>query len=358
MVLYYGGAGVTLSNRLGYTDVSLAPGETYEFPAGWFYVKPGGLSALQIFDPVLTTWRSVGGGAVGSGSAEYISSDGNNYRLANLSGCAVGASVTNVGSGYTSAPTIAPSAGSSIWRAVVGGAVSQTVVVSNGGANYAYPPNVLFSSPPAGGIQATGYAVLSGGAVSSITMVNQGGGYTSPPTISFVNDPREGLNNVTLGYGAAANCSLTGAKTIAGVICLDPGTGGLTAIPTLTPSGGGGSSFTCTAIMCWTILSYTPTAGTGFTGNSLLSGLDVFPTAATTILNPAIQSGWVNTRQARITMPQTAGAPTATGAVFTDGGIYTGTPTALITTNGALITQTTTIAFGMGGAADTSHIWS
>lgn len=358
MVLYYGGAGVTLSNKLGSTDVSLAPGETWAIPGGWYYVKPGGYTCLQIYDPVLGTWRSVGGGSPSSGSAEYISSDGTNYRLANLTGCAVGASVTNVGSGYTSAPAVTASAGSSIWRAVVGGAVSQTVVISNGGANYAYPPAVLFSSPPAGGIQATGYATLSGGAVSSITMLNQGGGYTSPPTISLVNDPREGLNNVTLGYGASAVCSLTGAKTIAGIICVDPGTGGLTAVPTLTISGGGGSSGAATAIMCWSILSYTPTAGTGFTGPSLLSGLDAFPAANTTILNPAVQSGWVKTRPASILMPESGGAPTATGAVFYDGGIYTSMPTPLVTTNGALITQSATFTFGMGGENDTSHIWS
>lgn len=358
MVLYFGGAGVTLSNRLGSTDVGLASGETWLVPSGWYYIKPGPYSCLQVYDPVLGTWRGIGGEGSGNAQPHYISSDGNNYRLANLTGCTVGASVTNVGSGYTSAPTLTISGQNSIWRAVVGGAVSQTVTVSNGGSNYTYPPAILFSSPPVGGIQATGYATLSGGALSTVTMVNQGGGYTSPPSISIVNDPREGINNVTLGYGASAVCSLTGAKTIAGVVCVDPGSGGLTSVPTFTISGGGGSSFAATVVMCWSILSYTPTAGTGFTGNSLLSGLDAFPTAATTILNPAIQSLWVKTRQAVITMPESGGAPTATGAVFQDGGIYTSVPTPLVTTNGALITQTGTFTFGMGGNNDTSHIWS
>ncbi|MGA8499513.1 MAG: hypothetical protein WB764_28800 [Xanthobacteraceae bacterium] len=353
MVLYYGGAGVTLSNKLGFTDVGLASGQTYLFPSGWYYVKPGPYSCLQVYDPVLAVWRGVGGEGAGNAQPHYISSDGNNYRLANLTGCAVGASVTNVGSGYTSAPTVSISGQNSIWRAVVGGAVSQTVTVSNGGANYTYPPAILFSSPPVGGIQATGYATLSGGALSTVTMVNQGGGYTSPPSISIVNDPRD-----TLGYGASAVCSLTGAKTIAGVICVDPGSGGLTSVPSLVFSGGGGSSAAATAIMCWSILSFTPTAGTGYTTSSLLSGLDVFPTAATTILNPAIQSQWVKTRLAQILMPASAGAPTATGAVFYDGGIYTSTPTALVTTGGELITQSATFAFGMGGENDVSHIWS
>jgi len=243
MSLNYGGPGVSPSNKLGFGNrISLAPGQTWLIqPAGWYWVKPGPYTALQIYDPILLSWVTVGGGSA-SADPLYIGSDGENYRLANLTGCAVGASVTNVGSGYTSAPTVTASAGSSVWRPVIGGAVSQTVTVGAGGQNYTYPPNVLFSAPPAGGIQATGYVTLSGGAVSSITMVNQGGGYTSPPTITFVNDPREGINNVTLGYGAAATCALTGAKTIAGIICVDPGSGGLTSIPTFTISGGGGSS--------------------------------------------------------------------------------------------------------------------
>ena len=358
MVLYYGGAGVTLSNKLGFTDIGLASGQTYTIPGGWYYVKPGPYSCLQVYDPVLATWRGIGGEGTGNAQPHYVSSDGNNYRLANLTGCTVGASVTNVGSGYTSAPTVTISGQNSIWRAVVGGAVSQTVVVSNGGSNYTYPPAILFSSPPSGGIQATGYAALSGGALSTITMVNQGGGYTSPPTISIVNDPREGINNVTLGFGASAVCSLTGAQTIAGIVCVDPGTGGRTAVPSFTFSGGGGSSLAATPVMCWSILSYTPTSGAGYTTSSLLSGLDAFPAANTTILNPAIQSQWVKTKQAVILMPATAGAPTATGAVFYDGGIYTSVPTSLVTTGGELITTSATITFGMGGNNDTSHIWS
>lgn len=358
MPLYFGGTGVTPSLKLGFNEVSLAPGQAWPIPAGWYFVKMGGYTALQTYDPILATWRPVGGGAQSGGAYDYIWSDGNNYRFANLTGCVVGALLTNAGTGYTSAPVVTASAGGSIWRAVLGGLVSTSVTVTNGGTNYTYRPTVSFSAPPAGGIQATGFCTLSGGAVSTVTITNQGGGYTSPPQISFINDPREGLNNVAAGYNAAAVCTLTGANTIAGVVCIDPGTGGLTSVPTLSFAGGGGASAAATAIMCWSITAFTPTAGTGFTGPSLLSGLDAFPTTAAAYTNPAIQSGWVKTRPASILMPATAGAPTATGAVFYDGGIYTSTPTALITTNGALITQTTTIAFTMGGQNDTSYISS
>ncbi len=327
------------------------------FIAGEIGIRTGPYSTVQVQDPITGIWKRIGGGVM-AGGYEYIFSDGQNYRVANQSGCAVGALLTNHGSSYTSAPVVTASAGSSVWKAWVGGAVSTTVTVSNAGTNYTYPPQVIFSAPPyylaGGGIQATGYCTLSGSTVSTVTVTNQGAGYPVAPTITFVNDPREGLNGVTAGYGAAAVATLTGANTITGLVCLDHGTP-LTAVPTLSFAGGGGSSAAATAIMNWGITAFTPTAGTGF-GTSMLSGLDAFPTTASAYVNPDTQSKLVQTRLAQILMPASAGAPTATGAIFYDSGVYTSTPTALVTTNGALITQTATFAFTMGGSTDTCWI--
>lgn len=366
----YGGSGQNLTLKGVATNlVTLQAGETMLLGpagtggnpvAGEYYIRTGPYTTVQNQDPITGIWKRVGGGTI-AGGVNFLYTDGVNYRLANQTGCAVGALLTNKGSAYTSAPTVTASAGSSIWKAYVGGAISTTVTVSNGGTNYTYPPQVIFSAPPyfnggaGGGIQASGYCTLSGSAVSTVTVTNQGAGYTVAPTITFVNDPREGLNNVTAGYNAAAVCTLTGANTVTGVVCLDHGTP-LTSVPTLAFAGGGGSSAAATAIMCWSITAYAPTAGTGFTGPSKLSGLDAFPTTAAAYTNPDTQSKLVQIREANILMPQTAGAPTATGAVFYDGGIYTSVPTALIVTNGALITQTTTIAFTMGGVVDTSWV--
>jgi hypothetical protein len=361
----FGGSGQNLTLKGVPTNVvTLAAGQTMligpagsgGFPvAGEYGIRTGPYTTLQVKDPITGIWKRIGGGVM-AGGYEYIYSDGVNYRLANQSGCAVGALLTNGGSGYTSAPTVTASAGSSIWQAFVGGAVNTTVTVSNGGANYTYPPQVLFSAPPyGGGIQATGICTLSSGAVSTVTITNQGAGYPTAPTITFVNDPREGVNGVVAGYNAAAVATLTGSGTVTGVVCLDHGTA-RTAVPTLSFAGGGGASAAATAIMCWGITAYTPTAGTGFTGPSLLSGLDAFPTTSAAYVNPDTQSKLVQTRRAEILMPASAGAPTATGAVFYDSGVYTSTPTALVTTNGALITQTATFSFTMGGTTDTSWI--
>ena len=326
------------------------------FVAGEIGVRVGKYSTLQNLDPITGIWKRVGGGVM-AGGYEYIYSDGANYRIANQSGCVVGALITNVGSGYTSAPTVTAT-GSSLWKAWIGGAVSTTVTISNGGTAYTYPPQVIFSAPPyfsaGGGIQATGIAVLTSGAVSSVTVTNQGAGYPIAPTITFVNDPREGQNGVVAGYNAAAVATLTGAGTLTGLVCIDHGTK-LTSVPTLTITGGGGSSAAATAIMNWGILSFTPTAGTGF-GTSMLSGLDAFPTTNPGYTNPDTQSGLVQTRLAQILMLASGGAPTATGAVIYDSGVYTSVPTPLVTTNGALITQTATFTFGMGGSTDTSWV--
>jgi hypothetical protein len=61
-----------------------------------------------------------------------------------------------------------------------------SVTVTNGGSGYTSAPLVTFSAPddPAG-VQATGTAVLTLDAVTSVTMTNIGSGYASAPTVTF-----------------------------------------------------------------------------------------------------------------------------------------------------------------------------
>jgi hypothetical protein len=351
----FGGVGVNAGlTPLGANRITLPSGAVTLLPAGPLIVKRGLYTNVQQYDPITNVWYNIGGSQ--PGSPDYIWSDGVNYRLANQSGCTVGASVTNVGSGYTSAPVLTAGAGSPTFKCIVGGAVSQTVVVSNGGSNYTYPPLVLFSAPPAGGVQATGYATLSGGAVSTVTMDNQGAGYASPPSISFVNDPRENYSWNTYGYGAAAVATLTGSGTITAVLCLDHGQGGQTSVPTLTPTGGGGSSFAATAIMNFTVTAYTvTTAGTGFTA-PIIVGIDNFPTAATTVLNPQMYLGLVSYRSCWIKGAVSGGALTATGQVVYDGGVFSAVPTLGIIEPGTLQTATGLVAATVGGSASTSYV--
>jgi hypothetical protein len=358
MSLFAGpGTGASL-NGLTTDSITLAAGQTWLVqPAGWYQINPGNSTTFQKLDPITNTWKTIGG-SVPNGALSFVYSDGVNYRLANQSGCAVGALLTAAGSGYTAAPTVTASAGSSIWSAIVGGAISTTVTVTNGGTGYTYPPSVIIATPPQGGIPATATATLTAGVVTAVTVVNQGAGYAFPPQIVFVNDPRE-VNNPSLstGYGAAAVATLTGAGTITGVLCLDHGTP-LTAVPTLTFSGGGGSSAAATAIMNWGITAYAAgTAGAGLAGTvARITAEDAFPTTAAAYTNPSSQSGLVEIRSADIKAPITGGGITATGQVVYDAGVYTSVPTPLVIPSASVATTAPVVTFTMGGVSDTSFI--
>lgn len=357
----FAGTGVNASlGGLATNVVSLQAGETWVItPANYYMIKPGPYTSIQQYDPIAGFWRTIGAGS-SSAPVEYFYADGVNYRLANQTGCAIGALITNAGSGYTSAPAVAASAGNSIWRAIVGGAISTSVTVTNAGTNYTYPPNVMISAPPPGGIQATGYCTLSGSGITSVTIVDQGAGYASPPTITFLNDSREGVNGVTQGYNAAAVCTLTGAGTITGLVCIDHGTV-LTAIPTLAFSGGGGSSAAATTIMCWTITAYTvsaTTAGSGYATPIVMSAYDNFPATSPAYTNVTTQSKLLKGRAALIVPALSGTAITATGQSVRDGGIYSSVPTlfAYGFVQGAGSVQAVLTAAVGGSAPDVSYI--
>ena len=359
MPVNFGGPGVTPSlGSLVTTNLTLQSGECWTVPSGRWAVKPGKYTSLQEYDPIVGIWRSIGAGST-SAPLEAFFSDGINYRMANQTGCPVGASVTTAGSGYSSTAPVAftPNTGGSIWRSIVGGAINTSVTVSNGGSNYVYPPTVLFSAPPPGGVPATGYCTLSGGAVSTVTVTDQGAGYNVPPTVTFVNDPREGANGVATGSGAAAVTVLTGAGTVTALVCLDHGTGGQTAIVTVTAASG---SAAATVVMCWSITAYTvssTTAGSGYATPVIISAYDTAP-AQTTNTNPTISSSLVREREARIVGAITGTALTATGQVVKDGGVYAAQPTlyAYGFIQGAGAVQAV-LAATMGGNTDTSTIF-
>lgn len=362
MPLFFGGTGVTpslggeVSNAL-----TLPAGACWPFPNNWFMVKAGKYTTIQEYDPITQTWRVPGGSFTGA-NVIRVKGDGNNYRLANQTGCVVGALVTNAGTGYTSEPTVTASDGSSIWNPVIGGAVATSVTVTNGGSNYTYPPIVLIAAPPAGGIQATGYCTLSAGAVATVVITDQGAGYASPPVITFQNDPREGVNGVTTGTNAAAVATLTGAGTLTGLVCMDHGKpiASTSAPPTLTFSGGGGSSAAATAIMCWSITAYTvsaTTTGSGYAAPVIIQAYGGFPATSPAYTNPTTQSQLLKGRTATIIGAVSGTALTATGQVVNDGGIYPGVPTTYtyggIQGAGAVAAVLTPV---MGGQTDISLV--
>lgn len=352
----YGGQGITGSLRGQPTNVySLQAGQVGLIPAGSWFLECGPYCAYQEYDIITGIWRSIGND---TRSCRAITSDGNNFRVANQSGCVIGALLTNGGTGFTGVPTVTDATTGATYLAVVGGAISTVVTVTNGGTNYTYPPQVNFSAPPPGGVQATGYCTLTSGVVTSVTVVDQGAGYNSPPTVTFENDPREGQNNVSIGYNAAAICTLTGAGTVTSVLVLDHGKP-VTSIPTISFSGGGGASAAATAIMCWTITAYTVSAsGTGYTGTVEVTGLGGFPATSPAYTNPTTQSSLLRGRRASIlaALATTFANITATGQTVYDGGLYPGVPTALIV--GGPVTTNATLGFSVGGANDTYRLFA
>lgn len=352
----FGGPGVTGSLRGQATNIlNLAAGQVAYIPAGKWYLECGPYTTYQEYDIITGIWRSIGNDTRAS---RWVNSDGANFRVANQTGCVIGALLTNKGSGYTSVPTVVDATTGAIYLAILGPVVNTSVTVTNGGTGYAYPPVVTFSAPPQPGVQATGHCTLTSGVVTSVTVDDQGAGYTVTPTITFTNDPREGLNGVSIGQNASATATTTGAGTIGAIVVLDHGNP-VTSIPTITVSGGGGASGAATCIMCWTITAYTvTTSGTGYTGVVEVTGLGGFPATAAAYVNPGIQANLLRSRRASIlaALATTFANITATGQTVYDGGIYPGVPSLLAVANSPITTAAALVA-AVGGANDTYRLF-
>src|ERR1700677_775411 len=108
-------------NNYPMLPVGLAPGEAFILPAGQgalgqfggistpqigtnnplsgqYFLQLGQYSTLQMFDDGLNYWQNVD---VAPMALVTISSDGANFRVANSTGCPVGALITGAGSGGT-----------------------------------------------------------------------------------------------------------------------------------------------------------------------------------------------------------------------------------------------------------------
>jgi hypothetical protein len=316
----------------------LSAGQIYNIPAGNWYITPGPYTSLQYLEPVSGIWRNFG--ASPTQTPTFIVTDGGNYRLANITGCPVGAIITNAGAtglttGIGLAATtlgVAPSAGGSVWSAVVGGAMSLTVVTgvtgATAGANFTYPPTIVLPAPQAGGFQATATATVTGGTLlaAQITVTNQGAGYINTQaatyyTLTVVNDPRD-----TTGNGANLRIQTTGTGTVTMLYPVNPGNP-VTAAPTFTFTGGTATpSLAATAVMNFTVTTFT----TGMTGvvfltastPTLFSAGNVISTttANPVYTNPLHMGKLTFPRPARITAVLTAGAITVAGAVIEDAG--------------------------------------
>jgi hypothetical protein len=175
-----------------------------------------------------------------------------------------GLSVTNGGSGYSTAPNVSFSGGGGTGAAataVLGPGAVGAINVTNGGSGYTKPPpNVNISG--GGGSGAAASAVLAAaGSVKAVTVSSSGNGYTSAPTVVF-----------TGGGGSGASATATVSNRRVTAVTVTNGGSGYTSAPTVSFTGGGGSGAAATAALGFAIASVTVTnGGSGYTSAPAVS---------------------------------------------------------------------------------------
>jgi len=119
-----------------------------------------------------------------------------------------GVQIINAGYGYTVAPKVSFIGGGgsgSAGTAYIGNGVVGIITITNGGSGYTNSPSVTFTGIST--VSASAYAVVSSaGTITSINITNAGLGYTVAPTITI------GAPSVIVGYGTYIyNETITGS---------------------------------------------------------------------------------------------------------------------------------------------------
>lgn len=379
---------------------------------GQYALQLGQYSVLQQYDQGLNYWQDI---CVSPYSAPCtISSDGTNYRVANTTGCPVGALITAAGSagtngfyGYAQGPgdavqpalsigaaitiqnglvtagnsifTITPSAGGSLWNAIVGGAVNTTIsfsgtvyngnlgvnntfgattggVTSSAGSNYTRPPIIVFTPPPNQGQQPyalpTAVCTISGGAINAITVTNQGAGLLGLPGIVVIPQPGDSTGGGAILGWIAANNAQVGSGTVTQMWPAYYGVA-VTAVPTFTYGGTSNPAPTVTAIMNFTVTGFTQgTAGVGYiAAGGAFSGGIVSGTPVLT--NPMYDKSLSIPIFPPFTVAATTGLPTLTAAGTQFQGVnIQAVPTFSAFSTGAAPSTAAVTTVTVGGAND------
>ena len=336
----------------GTNEVLLMPGNAITIPAGDWAIAPGALSVLQFLDPITGVWRM---NAAQRGQTNWVRSDGYTRRIANLTGCPIGAVVAGGGTSFTQATcTVTASVGGSTWQPIVGGSLSVSSIV-NAGKNYGMPPIVAIPEPPSPGVAATAYCALTSGTVSSVSLTNFGAGYTAATVTALLlpnpADPNAG--SVTVG---SVNFVLANAGAITAVLCTNNGSSlaSITAM-TLTAAGGSGSGATITpVVMCCVTATSIVAGGVGWgTATAFAKATTVGgqPVSVSAINNPEVEFTGYRPRDANITATTNA-AGTITALTVIDAGLFVGQPTAAVQSGGTVPTTAASITYTMGGSND------
>jgi hypothetical protein len=328
--------------------MTLAGGDTFCVPAGNFYVDLGGPLVLQFLDPVNGIWEVP---RTGGNGFEGTWSDGENFRVANLTGCLVAAVVTNQGSGYAQATTtVVSSAGGSTWQPIVGGQLSVASTTAKGG-NYGVAPILMIPPPPSPGVQATGFTTIgTGGTISGVTLDNVGAGYKAAPLAVVVPSPFDPNLSAGITQGAIL-LGVIGAGSISAILCTNPGAPVATTGVSLTIAGAG-TAATATPVQMLTLTGATVfSAGAGYTGGqAALQTVGGVPTAVPVVTNPLIEGRAFGPRPASALLAGAGTSLSSVSAVY-DGGLFLGTPGVIISPFGGSLITTSASVVGIYGTA-------
>lgn len=216
-------------------------------------LAPKGKTGLWLIDPYDYTIDATAAQSIASAlrttnvdisTASHVASygsDGNSGSTGNIAvNSAIAAiglgniALTNGGSGYVT-PTVTISGGGGSGAtaiATVSGGVVTGITLTNAGSGYTSAPTISLSG--GGGSGATATATVSGGVVNGFSLTNAGSNYTVP-TVTI---------NGGGGTGATATATITDG-VVTGIIITGAGSG-YTSAPTISITGGGGANATAT----------------------------------------------------------------------------------------------------------------
>lgn len=345
---YTGTPVVTLSGSVG-TGADLTGAVAVRSGDFISAITPAGTQTGYIASPAVTF---TGGGGTNAAATAIVST----------AGAITGYAITNAGSGYTSAPTVAVAAGTT--AATTSASFTPTgvglaaVTGQSQGSNYGTAvPTVTFSG--GGGTGGIATATLSSGVVTGYSIVSAGSGYTSAPVVT-VSAPTNGsltlapnvastkgaLSIDTNGNGVQGNitqgASAINASTSGQTVALNAGAGGnitLGAIDALT-LGATGNNISITDTAGDLTLNATTAAGTlAVTGaGSILQGSGTHSSVGAITLTPAASKTVAFTGTGDLTFANIASTSTIT--ISTPGNVTFNQAT-LAATNGTLsITST------------------
>lgn len=376
MVISGPGIGLPLAQNLYPTSLQNAPqdwsnntitlsgGESIVIPSGDFWISLGMYTVLQYLDPVSGTWQTSSSASYNRGT-HYVIGDGFNVRIANMTGCPVGAVVAALGSGYVqSTTTVVQTPGNGTWVPIVGGSMAMLpTTLLNNGAGYGVAPLTLIAAPPppssnangVGGIPAAGYCTIASGTVSGFTFTSPGAGYPTAPVPIIVPSPFD--PNLTTGITTASmTFSLTNSGALTGAFCTNSGAPLANPANITLTVAGAGSSGSLSAVVMQTVTAGTvsgPGVGYGTGANAIMTIGGVPPQGS--IAGPySLYLAWLP-RPAQISLTgSNTSVSVGTAGVIYDGGLFEGTPTGIWVAGatGALPTTVGTIALTMGTIRD------